>query len=405
MRLTRWLLVITVLLCSAAMASAQLTISMYNVQLGKYIHNWYEGSYLLLANKTGVGSADIFVQEAAPAHPYYYLKCTVNNKYITVDASNNLVASVTTPGNNEKFQWFDQGGGLWAMKSVKNGLYVTANSWGPNYQLQATKSSVTNWEKFATNGIVDLWVAFNAFATLHPNYLKLSNDVTTYPYTWPGCMHPNGFRGATDLSQRGFNYWYWVICDYRYSQQGMPGYDKNLLEWVGDWETISCDATEPYFNPDRTGDPNAPPMWYWWSAIMRTHRYANPAVDELTGLRAVNFYIMHNDGSMVFQNTANYGGRRHIGVLRNYSNPYSAINMGNRWVVDIECCESAYPNGTGEIWTIDLGPAVGTFAPEFGFVEYQNSGGHAVFSNIQSKDAHAYYQNMWYTNFPLPVDP
>ena len=61
------------------------------------------------------------------------------------------------------------------------------------------------------------------------------------------------------------------------------------------------------------------------------------------------------------------------------SNANSQVNMGTRWVIDLEYEDS------GEIWTYDLGPSYGTFDPKYGIVRYRNwQGLDSTFSNIQN---------------------
>lgn len=366
---------------------------------GQFVHKQTTGD-TLQANKTGVGSWGMFDQQLVSGSNWA-LKCTGNNMYLHVYPDGLVKAdSATCTGTDTQFQFVSTGDGWGGIKCVANQCYMSTY-YGNLYAWRPTIAS--DYEKFQTEYRVDVWSALNGFAWAHPNCVKITSDFTTYPYTGPGWGHPSGMRCSTELCQNGANWWYWITSDYRYSQQGIPGYDKNQLEWEGDWEMWSISRTEPYFNPDRTGDPNAPTMCQWTPMIPRTIRYFDPNVDQLTARRNEGIYLLHNNGSLVYQATGNWGGRRHAAVVRNYSNSCSAINMGNRWVVDIELTDQYSPNGSGEVWTLDLGPAPGAFAPEFGFLEYRNQYGSAVFNNVQNKDADVNWQNMWYTNFPIPV--
>jgi hypothetical protein len=265
--------------------------------------------------------------------------------------------------------------------------------------MQATKSTITDWEQFNKTGVVDLYQALIAFGQQHPNMIKLSNEEASYPYIWPG----NAIEHVSADIVTGVHYWYWVDPNFAYDPKGLPGYDRNETEMVGDWEYWSCRETIPYYNSVNT--PGAPNMLWWVSNILRTKRYASPNIVESTDRRFTTAYKLTNGCGTSYIGTNNYGGRRSIGVLRNYANTNSAISMGSRWVVDIQLTDDSAPGGNGETWTLDLGPAVGTFAPEFGIVQYSHVPTWTiVYSNLQDKDGNANWQSIWYDNYPMPCN-
>jgi hypothetical protein len=392
---TKIVLSFVFLLCFTMPLSAGM-FTMKNVQLGKYVNN-YSVSWKLLPIKNGVNDYEVFIQESAGGG-YYYIKCPVNNKYVTVDATNTLVASVTTPGNNEKFLWVAQGA-YWAIKSYKNNKYVSANTISPNYPLQATKTTVTNWEKFTLTAVVDFWKALTAFGSQHPNMIKFHSQ-SAYPYIWPGNTIT---KVNADINTGGRHYLYWVIPDFRFDENGLPGYDRNDEEVVSDWAYWTCRETIQVYNSSNS--PGAPDMLWWVPNILRTKQYGNPDIVEYTARRATTVYKLDaacNNSIILGYN--NYGGKRHAAVMRDYTNTNSAINPGWRWVVDIELTSDAAPTGNGEYWTLDLGPAVGVFDPEFGMIEYGHPGCLEIYNNYQNKDGHVNWQNVWYTNYPMPCD-
>ena len=390
------------------LAASGMMFTLFNVHLGKYVHNYYEGSWKLLPTYTGVGDYETFYKVDSGDGSYVYFKCAMSGKYITLDAQNNLVATVTTPGNNEKFLWVASGS-HWAIKAKKNGLYVSANSYGSNWPLQATKSTITDWEQFNELAVVDMWKALRAFGVRHPNMIKISSH-HNYPYIWPG----NVYSQACADWNTGAHYWYWVVPDFSYDPLGLPGYDRNEIVMVGQWKYFGCRSTLPCYNVLNGGRSE---LTRWIPTILRTKCYCSPNLDEFTVQQETVTYhcasgcALRDDGGRPL-----LGGRRRPAAMRNYSNSNSSINMGWRWVVDLELTTRSSPNGNGEFWTVDLGPAAGVFDPEFGILEYgqgawRGQTNDIIYSNVQNKDyqdptSGAYpWRQYWYTNYPMTCNP
>jgi len=82
------------------------------------------------------------------------LRARANQKYVTVNAAGNLVASKTTIGNDEKFELVSLSSSQIALKSVSKGKYISAENAG-NSPLTANRDSVLEWEAFEVSNLDD----------------------------------------------------------------------------------------------------------------------------------------------------------------------------------------------------------------------------------------------------------
>ena len=96
-----------------------------------------------------------------PVNQIVALRSRINNKYVTVNAAGNLVASATTITNNEKFEIFPITSVQIAFKSVSKGKFVSADNSG-NSPLIANRDSVLAWEAFEQINLADGTKGFKA---------------------------------------------------------------------------------------------------------------------------------------------------------------------------------------------------------------------------------------------------
>ena len=108
---------------SAASAPVGQTISLKSLGDNLYVTAENGGNSPLIANRGGAAGWEQFVVTDAGSGNIA-LKAIANGKFVTV-ANGTLIASQTTIGPSETFQWFDQGNGVCSLKAA-NGSFVVA---------------------------------------------------------------------------------------------------------------------------------------------------------------------------------------------------------------------------------------------------------------------------------------
>lgn len=99
--------------------------------------------------------------EVLPSIQYVNLRSRANNRYVTVNANNNLIASATSIANAEKFEIVPITATQIAIKSVSKGKFVSADDYG-NKDLVANRDSVLEWEVFELINLFDGTKGFKA---------------------------------------------------------------------------------------------------------------------------------------------------------------------------------------------------------------------------------------------------
>ncbi len=112
-------------IASGASANAPVgqTISLKSLGNSLYVTAENGGASPLIANRGGAAGWEQFVVVDAGGGAVA-LKAIANGKFVTI-ADGALIASKTTFGAAETFQWYDQGNGVFSLKAL-NGLFVVA---------------------------------------------------------------------------------------------------------------------------------------------------------------------------------------------------------------------------------------------------------------------------------------
>ncbi len=124
---------------------------------------------LYLVFKGGAGNlfdVDSFTfTTGTPSTPGVALRARVNSRYVTAASAGagNLIASATTVGPWEQFDYVDLGGGNVALRARVNNMYVCADNAGAN-PLIANRAAIGPWETFARVNNSDGSVSFRALA-------------------------------------------------------------------------------------------------------------------------------------------------------------------------------------------------------------------------------------------------
>ncbi len=121
------------------------TISLKAKINGKYVTAPKSGKSSLKASAKSVGTSQKFTIDA-PA-PVVSIKSLASGKYV-VAGSKPLIASSKSVTKSAKFEIVTRGYGLFGLKALANGKYVTTPSYGKK-PLIANKKSVGYWELFA----------------------------------------------------------------------------------------------------------------------------------------------------------------------------------------------------------------------------------------------------------------
>lgn len=333
-------------------------------------------SSTLYANKTGVGSYGVFYKEDLGSN-VFALKCPSTGTYVTVGAGSTYVLTVgsaTTPGTNEKFTQVLSSGN-WAMLAMRNSKYVTGNTTGN--KLQATKTTIGNYERYVFTEVVDMYLAMNAWQTNYSTKYKLA-DTSVWPnYNTNKQMY---IHDEQQFSSGAF----WIYEEFRNRDLSAPDPVWNYygVRMIGNWEVVCCYKTVPLSAAGLR----------WAEGIPRCYRYLEPAYVGNTSSQTVNWW---NIGANCVETSAGSGseyGKQKAAQALDLSNPISQENMGSRWTVDI-----GYKDDL-EYWTVDIGPydanqpTTVIINPKYGIVRYYridpanpSTDTYSEFTNIQDK--------------------
>ncbi|MHB1459624.1 MAG: fascin domain-containing protein, partial [Armatimonadota bacterium] len=346
--------VLVCLLLCAQMATAQQLVKILNLGENRYMHvDGGTGQYVY-ANKSGVGSLDVF-NKVEFGNNVFALKCPSTGTYVSADSSGNHwlnVGPVTTPGNAEKFQlvW---GGTNWAFKSVLYGYYVSAYTTGG--QLSAGWTQVLGlYEQYSFSNIVDVYGCLAGWAANYPGKYKLANTAK-----WPS----NTMKQVYIQNEQSFNaglFWIYEECRDHNLQNPDPVWNYYGVEMIGDWEVVACYKTIPLGSSG----------WHWVEGIPRCVRYLAPGEVNNTPTHTVNWYTIGSGCSEIWNTSGPEYSLQEAPAMLDLSNSSSQENMGKRWTVDL-----GYKDGY-EFWTLDIGPYdpnnpnTVNISPRYGFVRY-----------------------------------
>ncbi len=335
----------------------------YNVAVGRWCRS--ASNTAMITTREGVGSWEIYnISDAGGGqvtiqelHTGLFLQVLNSSPYAVVAGAVNTLSSRT------RFIQTDLGGGLYALKSVFNGQYVRVANDGASLAWYADGGATvdSDYERFRIDDCqVDVWAALTAFATNYPNKVKVKS-----------ANNPPGNIALTAETVSGsFQYWYQLIEDYSHNPLGHPVYDKNSLRYIGDWECwVIYGTLAQYINGIQ-----------WTEGIPRTRRYFNARIQEDSPRQVVNWYDIDLSCKNINPRSGTEWGRRYVGWMQDLSSGrgQSQVDMGSRWVVRV-----GYKDNP-ESWIIDLGPAVGVFAPRYGTVGYINGANLTLwFNNVQ----------------------
>lgn len=348
-----------------------------NVARGKFCRS--ASNDHMITTRTGIGSSEIYNIIDAGAGQVT-IKEVSTGLFLQVPAgSDSIVASATDAASNQtKFVQTDLGSGRFAFKSVANGQYARVANDGANYAWYANGGATVDstYEQFQIAPCqIDVWSALTAFATGYPNKMKLKSSNSPPA---PG----SDMRLTAEMVSGSYHYWYQIFQDYRFNPIGHPVYDKNSLAYIGDWECWVVYGTLPQYQNGLQ----------WTQGIPRTRRYCDAGVQEDSPSQSVTWYDINMSNQLVNgRNAAGEWGRRYVGWMQDLSTGRgnSQVDMGSRWVMRV-----GYKSGT-EGWILDLGPAIGVFAPKYGTVGYASSFDGAIqwFNNVQ--DAYDIVPKRW----------
>ncbi|MCK9858648.1 DUF5010 domain-containing protein [Paenibacillus sp. ATY16] len=158
----------------------------------------------MLANRSAVGVWEQFIVRDA-GDGLYALQANANNKFVSLQANNQLIPTAETIGANEKFQIIDAGGDNVYLKSTANGRYVSADV-SSSVPLIVNKTEAGQAETFKRvivsspqyEGPHYLGVTFGfSDTTLHGgNYVNQGNPIYNLPL----------FKASADESKFWDNY-------------------------------------------------------------------------------------------------------------------------------------------------------------------------------------------------------
>lgn len=322
----------------------------------QYVRARIDGSSDLLAAKSGISTWETYEQVDAGDGTVAF-RSRANGLFVSVQGGDILTATASAIGPWEKFTVVNLGDGYVALRSMKNNLYVCAESGGSG-SLVANRSGVGAWERFVVSQVVDIWEAASAFGMYFPATTKLIS------YGGGILEHREELSGG----------YLWMVELMGWPGQYWPGggaepvWNKYGLSMVGDWEVFESLSTVPEFNSGSS-----------WR-IPRAVRYLIPYISQESPHVTAPIYTIGTDSACtqtVRVGSSEEWGNHSVGYLLSMGG-----DIGVRWVIDLQY------KSFGEIWTIDLGPSIGTFAPVYGVVGYTDGNfNRRWFANLSQNSA------------------
>ena len=302
-----------------------------------------------------------------------------NGQFVSAENAGNgpLAANRNALSLWETFRAIDNGDNLITIRAEVNGKNVTAEDQGRG-PLIANRDNIGAWEQFRMMPVIDMAQVISAFADRHPNQRKLrtyNSVVGSGGYFSNQAVFDRRVPGKNEVIVTSQSYdgvlihdWYWLANDRVGIHGTFPIYEN--ASWLI-WDQMILSSYR-YMTPDMTG------------VKLNTGTYSS-----YTGAN-VNSPMLSDDHSP----TQNHN------IVAGIMAMSTGGSIGSRWYIGIKT-DPGMP-GILEEWRYDLGPTPGVYDPEFGAIGYiqtnrpnDNGSGAEYYGTLDAYDGHSSFFNYW----------